>query len=90
MEQQRTASGSAAWGLGLAACMCNLMIILLPVGLILGLIALCRGLFSRRLDRSAKVPALALAGVSFLIAFIWTATVVSVFVIDPTLLGKNN
>lgn len=83
--QQRTGSTSAAWGLGLAACMCNLMIVLVPFGIILGAIALFLVLLPS--NRSAAKPALALAGVSFLIAAVWTATVASVFLIDPTLTG---
>ena len=85
--QQRTRSASAAWGLGLAACLCNFAILLMPVGIILGIIALLVARLSPNLDRSAKKPAYALAGLSFLIAAVWAATVLAVYLLDETLLG---
>lgn len=90
---QRSATSSAAWGLGLAACICNLSVIFLPIGLLLGLVALLLALLTRgrrplgeNRTADASGSALTLIGVAFLIAAIWTFTVASVFFIDPTLL----
>lgn len=84
---QRSATSSAAWGLGLAACFCNLMIVLLPIGLVLGGVSLTLSLLgrARRTDERGRMAGLALSGVSFLIAAIWALTIAAVFVLDPTL-----
>ncbi|HZG58468.1 hypothetical protein [Paenibacillus sp.] len=84
--QSRSGSPSTAWGLGLAACICNLTILFAPVGLVLGLVALVLGLTGSARAHGAYAPALALSGVSFLIAAIWAMTIASIFVLDPTLL----
>lgn len=77
---------TASWALGLAACLCNVTIVLAPVGIILGIVSLILGLVSSAQRRGSGAGGLLLSGVSFLIAFIWIASVASLFVFDPTLL----
>ncbi|WP_309121507.1 hypothetical protein [Paenibacillus sp.] len=85
MSLHRTATSTPAFWLALAACMCNLLVVLLPIGLILGLVALATGTIGSRRSPEAGAPALTLAGVSFVIALIWGLSVAAMFAIDPTL-----
>lgn len=82
----KTEKATAAWATGLAACLCNLMVVLLPAGIILGVVALALGVAGARMRRVGGTSGVVLAGISFLIALVWAATVASVFLFDPTLL----
>jgi hypothetical protein len=83
----RNSTSTVAWALGLAACLCNLIIVLLPIGLILGVVALILGAAgAKRSSGTGRSTGLVLSAVSFVIAAIWIGTIVSVFLIDPTLL----
>ncbi|WP_199615674.1 hypothetical protein [Paenibacillus alkalitolerans] len=83
---ERVHQSAAAWGLGLAACLCNLLILFLPVGLVLGLIAFIIGAVHSGRRRGSGNAGMLLGGLSLLIAVIWAATVGAVFWFDPTLL----
>lgn len=82
----RKGLGTSAWVLGLAACLCNLMIILLPIGLLLGTIAFALAVAGSIRARGSGTAGMVLSGVSFFIAAILIGTIVSVFFIDPTLM----
>lgn len=99
LKSKSGTGATVAWALGLAACLCNLIIVLLPIGLLLGIAALVLGVVSLDRERSPArsddngasrtrrgIPGLALSGLSFLIAAIWFGTIVAVFLVDPTLL----
>jgi len=83
----RTTSSTAALVLGIAACMCNLIVVLLPIGILLGIAALVVALAGSSRSRGTIGAALALSGVSFLIAAVWALTAAAIFWIDPTLLA---
>jgi len=85
LSLQRSASSTAAFWLALTACMCNLLIFLLPVGLILGVVALTSGWIGSKRAPGSSAAALTLTGVSFIIAFVWAFSVAAMFAIDPTL-----
>ncbi|WP_274364919.1 hypothetical protein [Paenibacillus thermotolerans] len=82
---EKVSQSSAAWGLGLAACLCNLLILFLPVGFILGIVALVIGGVHSSRRRGTGNAGIVLGGLSLIIALIWIVTIGSVFVIDPTL-----
>lgn len=79
-------SATASWALGLAACLCNLTIVLAPVGIILGFVALILGLATSAKQRGSGASGLILSGVSFLIALTWAASAAAPFLFDPTLM----
>ncbi len=85
MSLPRSAASTPAFWLALTACMCNLLVVLLPIGLLLGLIALILGLIGSARASGANAPTLILTGVSFLIALVWGLSVAAMFAIDPTL-----
>ncbi len=85
MTLQRSATSTPAFWLALTACMCNLLVVLLPIGLPLGLVALVLGLTNANRATGGNAPALTLTGVSFLIALVWGLSVAAMFAIDPTL-----
>lgn len=85
MTLRRSATSTPAFWLALSACMCNLLVVLLPIGLLLGLVALVLGLIGSQRATGASAPALTLTGVSFLIALVWGLSVAAMFAIDPTL-----
>ena len=99
VDTRKHAGATVSWALGLAACLCNLTIVLLPIGLPLGLAGLILGAVAAARDRASRqaflgesgnatrrgVPGMALSGISFLVGAVWAGTVVSVFLVDPTL-----
>lgn len=85
-QRMHNSKETVAWALGLAACLCNIVIILVPIGLLLGVTSLIMGLLDSARTQGGSLPALALSGVSFLIAAMWVGTILSIFAIDPTLL----
>jgi len=83
MTETSLAPSNTAWGLGLAACLCNLLIVLLPFGILLGIAGFIIGLV--QFARAKRMAGIVVSGVSFLIAVIIVGTVLSVFWVDPTL-----
>lgn len=82
----RNGLSTLAWVLGLAACLCNLMLLLLPIGLLLGCISFILGCIGSFRRRGSGAAGIVLSGVSFFIAAVIIGTIVSVFFIDPTLI----
>jgi len=83
MTETSLAPSNTAWGLGLAACLCNLLIVLIPVGLLLGLAGLILGLI--QFLRTRHKAGIVVSSISFLITILIVGSVAALFWVDPVL-----